>query len=113
MAESSRKRVAARVRLQHEERTESTPARPRLRRKNLILDQERIDRARAVLGAATETEAITRALDTVLDLAAFRQEVDTGFAGLLGKGGFVNRFDDPTALVSGGFTATSGKARRK
>ena len=113
MADSSRKRAAARVRPQHEERTESTPARPRLRRKNLILDQERIDRARAVLGAATETETITRALDTVLGFAAFRQEVDTGFAGLLGRGGFVNRFDDPTALVSGGFTAAPGKAKRK
>jgi hypothetical protein len=36
---------------------------PRLRRKNLIPGQHKIDRAKRLLGAATETEAITQALD--------------------------------------------------
>jgi len=62
------------------------------RRKNLILDQTRIDRARALLGASTETETIHLALDAVADLAAFRAELDHGFELLLGQGGFVNRF---------------------
>ena len=59
-----------------------------LRRKNLILDQAKIERARKILGAATETEAITRALDAVNDLEAFRWEVDRGLNKLVGKGGF-------------------------
>lgn len=68
------------------------PAPARLKRKNLILDQGKIDRAKAVLGAATETEAITRALEAVSDLAVFQTELEAGFAGLLGKGGFVDHF---------------------
>lgn len=68
------------------------PRKPALRRKNLILDQGKIDRAKKVLGAATETEAITRALDAVNDLAQFRAEVDASLDGLVGKGGFVDRF---------------------
>lgn len=67
-----------------------------LKRKNLILDQAKIDRAKEVLGVATETEAITRALDAVNDLAAFRGEVDRGLARLVGKGGFSDHFG-PTA----------------
>jgi hypothetical protein len=70
----------------------SKPRRSPLRRKNLILDQGKIDRAKKVLGAATETEAITRALDAVTDLARFRQEVDTGLAGMIGRGGFEDFF---------------------
>jgi hypothetical protein len=66
-----------------------------LRRKNLILDQAKIDRARKVLGAATETEAITRALDAVNDLAQFQAELDRGFDSLIGRGGFGNTFDPP------------------
>lgn len=59
-----------------------------LKRKNLILDQAKIDRAREILGAATETEAITRALDAVNDLAVFSEQVDRGLDKLVGKGGF-------------------------
>ena len=40
----------------------------RIRRKNLLLDQLKIDRAKHILHAATETEAIHRALDSVADL---------------------------------------------
>jgi hypothetical protein len=75
----------------------------RPRRKNLILDQNRIDRARAALGAATETETITRALDQAIDLAAFRAELDAGWAKVGGKGGIENVFDDPEALDWSGF----------
>lgn len=65
---------------------------PLLRRKNLILDQGKIDRAKKTLGAATETETITRALDAVADLAQFRAEVDAGLSELLGRGGFEDTF---------------------
>lgn len=69
-----------------------TPSRPKLRRKNLILDQTKIDRVKDLLGAATETEAITRALDVVNDMAHFSVEVDAALNGLVGKGGFENFF---------------------
>lgn len=66
--------------------------RPVLRRKNLILDQVKIDQAKVVLGTATETETITRALDAINDIAAFRRELDHGFDDLVGGGGFTDRF---------------------
>ncbi len=62
------------------------------KRKNLILDQGKIDRAKAIFGVTTETEAIDRALDAVDDLARFRDEVGSGFSDLLGKGGFTDHF---------------------
>ncbi len=62
------------------------------RRKNLFIDQNRIDRAKALLHVETETEAIDRALALVEDLAQFEAEVDRGLAGLVAKGGFVDRF---------------------
>jgi hypothetical protein len=63
-----------------------------LRRKNLILNQDKIDRAWEIFGVTTDTEAIDRALDAANDLALFRAEVDTGFNNLLGKGGFTDYF---------------------
>jgi hypothetical protein len=73
--------------------------RAKLRRKNLILDQTKIDRARRILRAATETETIHRALETVNDLALFQTEVDRGLNTLLGRGGFADHFEpaDPSA----------------
>ena len=65
-----------------------------LRRKNLILDQVRIDRARSLMGAATETETITRALDAAIDLAQFRAEASAGLRRAFAVGGFTNRVDD-------------------
>jgi len=62
------------------------------RRKNLFIDQRRIDRAKALLRAETETETIDRALALVEDFAAFQQEIDRGLNDLVGKGGFVDRF---------------------
>jgi hypothetical protein len=66
-----------------------------LKRKNLILDQQKIDRAKQLLGVATETEAITRALDAVAELAHFEAEVEAGFDVLVGGGGFVDVFGSP------------------
>lgn len=65
---------------------------PVRRRKNLFIDQRRIDRVKALLHADTETETIDRALALAEDLAAFEAEVDRGLSGLVGRGGFVDRF---------------------
>ena len=62
------------------------------RRKNMFIDQRRIDRVKALLNVETETEAIDRALAMVEDLALFEAQVDRGLAGLVGKSGFVDRF---------------------
>ncbi|HLU36475.1 MAG TPA: hypothetical protein VKZ61_11920 [Thermomicrobiales bacterium] len=69
----------------------ATPSK-KLRRKNLILDQGKIDRAKQLLGAATETETITRALDAVTSLARFRMEADAALDSMVGKGGFDDFF---------------------
>ena len=65
---------------------------PIRRRKNLFIDQRRIDRVRALLHADTETETIDRALALAEDLAVFEAEVDRGLSKLVGRGGFVDRF---------------------
>jgi hypothetical protein len=44
----------------------SMPAEPQARKKTLRLDQTLLDRARRVLGARTETDAVTRALEAVV-----------------------------------------------
>lgn len=62
-----------------------------IRRKNLLLDQAKIDRARRIFKAATETEAIHRALDAAGDLEDFQRELDAGFDALIGGGGFSDR----------------------
>jgi hypothetical protein len=67
-------------------------SRTSLRRKNLILNQDKINRAREIFGVTTDTEAIDLALDAANDLALFRAEVNTGFKNLLGKGGFTDYF---------------------
>jgi hypothetical protein len=66
--------------------------RDHIRRKNLLLDQSKIDRARRIFHVSTETEAIHRALDAVVDLEAFQRELDKGFDALIGAGGFSDRF---------------------
>jgi hypothetical protein len=62
------------------------------RRKNLFIDQRRLDRVKALLNTETETEAIDRALALAEDYAAFEVEVRRGLEGLVGRGGFVDRF---------------------
>ena len=45
-------------------------------RKNVVMDQRKLDVARRALGVDTETEAIDQALDFVV----FREELANGFA---------------------------------
>ena len=52
-------------------------------RKNVVMDQRKLDVARRALGVDTETEAIDQALDFV----AFRQELAKGFSALRRSGG--------------------------
>ena len=58
-------------------------ARPGVVRKNLRLTQEKIDRAKKILGARTEAETVEQALD----LVAFREEVVEGIRRIAGGGG--------------------------
>jgi hypothetical protein len=58
-------------------------------RKNYRLHQSKIDRARRILGTATETETIERALD----LVAFGEELRAGVDALRGTN-LVNVFDE-------------------
>ena len=52
-------------------------------RKNVVMDQRKLDVARRALGADTETEMIDQALDFV----AFREELANGFAAVRRSGG--------------------------
>ena len=52
-------------------------------RKNVVMDQRKLDVARRALGVDTETEAIDQALDFV----AFREELAKGFAAVRRSGG--------------------------
>lgn len=83
------------------------------KRKNFSLDQHRIDLVKAVLGAKTETEAITGAMDVAIEMAAFAGEVQAGNAKLLGKGGFVNRFDDEASLDFSGFVLEASRSSKR
>jgi hypothetical protein len=67
----------------------------RRRRKNIYIDQHRIDRVKALLQAETETETIERALALAEDFTAFQAQVDRGLATLVGKGGFRDPFSMP------------------
>ena len=61
-----------------------------IRRKNVNVDQAKLDRAVALLGARSETDAIDQALDLVL----FREELVAGIERLAGTGGVENYFDE-------------------
>ena len=58
-------------------------------RKNVVMDQRKLDAARRALGVDTETEAIDRALDFV----AFRQELARGMAAVRRSGGVDDVFE--------------------
>jgi len=58
-------------------------------RKNVVMDQRKLDVARRALGVDTETEAIDQALDFV----AFRQELASGFAAVRRSGGIDDVFE--------------------
>ena len=59
-----------------------------LKRKNVVLDQIKIDHAKRIFAVDTETEAIDLALKQALDLSQFWRDLDRGFDKLIGKGGF-------------------------
>jgi hypothetical protein len=58
-------------------------------RKNVVMDQRKLDVARRALGVDTETEAIDQALDFV----AFREELAKGFAAVRRSGGVEDVLD--------------------
>jgi hypothetical protein len=55
---------------------------PALRHKHLQLDQGKLDRAKVILGAKTETEAVDRALKLVVSEA----HIDRALRRVAGKG---------------------------
>lgn len=58
-------------------------------RKNVVMDQRKLDVARRALGVDTETEAIDQALDFV----AFRDELAKGFVAVRRGGGVDDVFE--------------------
>lgn len=69
--------------------TSPRPRKPRsrsgksIRRKNLNIDQAKLDRVKDLLGAKSETEAVDRALDLLL----LREELVEGIRRIAGTGG--------------------------
>ena len=62
-----------------------------IRRKNLEIDQEKLDRLIALLGPATETDLVDRALSLLL----FREESLAGWRTLSGRGHEIENIFDP------------------
>jgi hypothetical protein len=62
-------------------------------RKNVLMDQRKLDVARRVLAVETETEAI----DMALDLVAFRRELVRGIASVRRAGGIEDIFEKSRA----------------
>lgn len=54
-----------------------------IRRKNMLIDQRKLDAAKTALGVETETAAV----DAALDLVVFRAEVFRGLDALAAAGG--------------------------
>jgi Arc/MetJ family transcription regulator len=59
-------------------------------RKNLHIDQRKLNVARKALGVKTETEAV----DAALDATAFRQEISEGIRRLRAAGGLKDIYRD-------------------
>jgi Arc/MetJ family transcription regulator len=59
-------------------------------RKNLHIDQRKLNIARKALGVKTETEAVDAALDAI----AFRQEISEGIQSLRAAGGLKDIYQD-------------------
>lgn len=57
---------------------------PERKRKNILVDQRKLDAAKTALGALTETAAI----DAALDLVVFRTEVFSALDRVAADGGF-------------------------
>ncbi len=65
-------------------------AEPRIRRKNLNIDQAKLDRVRELLDAPSETDAIDQALSMLL----LREELIEGIERIAGTGGVENVFEN-------------------
>lgn len=65
----------------------------KVRRKNLNIDQAKLDRARRILGVQTETEVVDQALSMLL----FREELVQGIREIGGTGGVENYFNGDSA----------------
>lgn len=63
---------------------------PQSVRKNMRLDQKKLDRAKRILGTRTETETVEQALD----LVAFHQEVAEGVRRIAGSNSLRDVFAD-------------------
>lgn len=63
-------------------------------RKNVVMDQRKLDAARRALGVDTETEAI----DLALDFVAFRREIAEGIAAMRRLGGIKEVFESHRRL---------------
>lgn len=63
---------------------------PDVRRKNVNIDQAKLDRVRELLGAQSETEAIDQALSMLL----LREELIEGIDRIAGTGGVENVFEN-------------------
>ena len=68
-------------------RTPRGRATPTFKRKNMLMDQHKLDAAKVVLGAETETAAV----DAALDLVVFRAEVFAGLDQVAAAGGVAPR----------------------
>jgi hypothetical protein len=73
-------------------RTGGRRSKASVRRKNLNIDQGKLDRVRELLGATTETEAVDRALSALL----LQQELIAGVRRVAGSGGVENVFEGDT-----------------
>ena len=58
-------------------------------RKNIVIDQRKLDRAKTILKASTETDAV----DAALDLVVFEGEVLGGIDRLVRAGGLTDPFE--------------------
>ena len=65
-----------------------------VRRKNVNIDQSKLDRVREILGADSETEAIDQALSLLL----LREELVQGVEKIAGTGGVTNYFENDREL---------------
>jgi hypothetical protein len=61
----------------------SSPVEPKWTRKNIVIDQRKLDLAKALLHAPTETATV----DQALDLIAFQKEVFAGIDRMVELGG--------------------------
>jgi Arc/MetJ family transcription regulator len=70
-------------------RPDRSGARSNVRRKNLNIDQAKLDQVKMLLGVSTETEAVDRALSALI----LREELVAGVRRVGGSGGVENAFE--------------------